>query len=496
MIKSIFSVVFLFILCSRAKAQEIDVKVTSIPEALKENANAVVRLNKSHIQVLSQRKMAIQLTRVVTVLNKSGDTDVNAYVHYDKENKLKNSEAIVYDAFGEELKKIKQKDFKDQSAVDGVSLFTDNRILYLDYTPVTYPYTVAFTYEMETSNTAFIPNWYPMEGYYISTEKSVFELDYLPELNIRFKEKNVEGFPIENQSSTTQLKYTASAIPAVKPETLSPLFTDVAPSVMVALQKFHLEGVDGEASNWQEFGKWIHDNLLKGTENIPETTKNKIKTLVADKETMLEKAEAVYKYLQENTRYISIQVGIGGWKPMLASDVDKLGYGDCKALTNYTKSLLEAAGIPSHYTVVYGDSDKKDIDAQFVSMQGNHVILAIPDKDGLVFLECTSQTTPFGFQAGFTDDRAVLVVTPEGGEIKKTKAYLNEDNYQCTKASYTILEDGTITAEIAIKTTGNQYAYRYEQETLSEEDKTKSYKDYWNYINNLKVEKISHANDK
>jgi heterodisulfide reductase subunit A-like polyferredoxin len=31
----------------------------------------------------------------------------------------------------------------------------------------------------------------------------------------------------------------------------------------------------------------------------------------------------------KKSRYVSIQVGIG-WKPMDASDVDRLGYGDCK----------------------------------------------------------------------------------------------------------------------------------------------------------------------
>ncbi len=55
--------------------------------------------------------------------------------------------------------------------------------------------------------------------------------------------------------------------------------------------------------------------------------------------------------MQDKTRYISVQIGIGGWKPMLADDVNKLGYGDCKGLTNYTKALLEAVDVPSYYTL-------------------------------------------------------------------------------------------------------------------------------------------------
>ena len=72
-----------------------------------------------------------------------------------------------------------------------------------------------------------------------------------------------------------------------------------------------------------------------------------------------------------------MQEGIGGWKPIAANKVDAVGYGDCKGLVNYTKALLDAVGVKSHYSVVWAGQRKTSVEKNFFSMQGNHVILNI-----------------------------------------------------------------------------------------------------------------------
>ncbi|WP_304201269.1 DUF3858 domain-containing protein, partial [Flavobacterium alvei] len=262
---------------------------------------------------------------------------------------------------------------------------------------------------------------------------------------------------------------------------------------------FNLEGVDGNAKTWKEFGKWWSDKILVGTDELPEETRAKMKALVGDEKDPIKKAKIIYKYVQEKSRYVAISEGIGGWKPMLVKDVDRLGYGDCKALSNYTKSLLNAVDVPSYYTKLYGSRDKQNIESDFVSQQGNHIILTIPNGKDYIFLECTSQDDPFGYQANFTDDRDVLVVKPEGGVIVRTKNYENKDNSQISKGNYSIAENGDFSGKIAMVSEGSQYGQKSgvgSVEKMQPQEKEAYYKRFWNNINNLKIDKITFLNDK
>ena len=478
-------------------AQNPEYSSLLIPDSLKQNANAVVRLDQIDILISSQRSMNIKNKRVVTILNELGQRFLQAGEYYDKRRAIVGIQAIIYDAIGNEIKKIKRKDFKDQSSVDGGTLFSDGRIIYLDYTPIQYPFTVVYESEVETSTTAFVTEWMPLNNYLLSIEKSVLNVIYPQNLGFRKKEFNFSTFKVTKSVDTSvQLSYLVTNILAHKYEDYSPSTNAIFPRVMMGLEYFNLEGVDGNAKTWEEFGKWWSDKILVGTDELPEETRLKMKDLVGNEKDAIEKAKIIYKYVQEKSRYVSIQEGIGGWKPMLVKDVDRLGYGDCKALSNYTKALLNAVDVPSYYTKLYGSREKQNIESDFVSQQGNHIILSIPNGENYVFLECTSQDDPFGYQANFTDDRNVLVVKPNGGEIVRTKNYENKDNSQTSIGSYALDENGDLSGQIAIVSGGSQYGQKYHLETAQPTEKEKHYKEYWDNINNLNINKITFLNDK
>lgn len=493
---TILNVVCFFIICNFGYAQNKGFNTIIFPEKLKENANSIVVNQQIDVKISSQDNFSIKKNKTICVLNEYGIRNIDAQEYFDKSTKINAIEVVVYNYSGKEIKRIKRKDFRNQSIADGFSMLTDGRTLFLDYTPTEYPFTIVYTSETESTNTAFIPEWRPIDDFYESVLKSSITITYPENLGFKYKEFNFEDKNILKNQTTNTISFTTENLMAVKKEEFSPSFQKMIPYVKFGLEKFNLEGVQGIASSWEKFGLWMYNNLLSGSDELPIETQQKIKTLVGNETDPIKKAKIVYQYVQDKTRYVSIQLGIGGWKPMLAKDVDRLGYGDCKALSNYTRALLKTVNVTSYYTIVYAGSDKDNLNEDFVSMQGNHAILAIPVNDKLCFLECTSQTTPFGFQGDFTDDRYVLVVKPDKGEIVKTNGFNDKGNKQFINGKYAIDENGNIKGDVVIKSTGIQYDDSYGIEKKSPTDLNDFYKTRFNNINNLKIEKVSFNNNK
>jgi hypothetical protein len=162
--------------------------------------------------------------------------------------------------------------------------------------------------------------------------------------------------------------------------------------------------------------------------------------------------------MQNRTRYVSIQRGIGGFQPFDAKSVDQLGYGDCKALSNYMVALLKEAGIKAYYTQVYaGEKNRRPVPKDFIVDYFNHIIVAIPNKVDTIWLECTSQTAPFGYLGNFTCDRYALMITDNGGELVKTTDYTASQNTQGRIADVHLDISGDAKAKVRTTYSGLKY---------------------------------------
>jgi hypothetical protein len=216
--------------------------------------------------------------------------------------------------------------------------------------------------------------------------------------------------------------------------------------VIIAPVTFHNE-ISGSWESWQTYGDWVCA-LSKGMDILPDSEKQKVNSLIAGITDKREIVKVLYHYLQDNTRYINVSIGIGALKPYPAEYVCKNKYGDCKALTNYMKSLLAHAGIESYYTLVYASDPPEDFITTFPYHQFNHAILAVPIGNDTIWLENTSSINPFGYMGTSTNNHYALMVMEGNSKLVKVPPLLSKDVAVIQNMSFTILNDGD--AEVSI----------------------------------------------
>lgn len=491
-------ILLFFALCCSVglSAQDLNLSSVTIDPALTEDANAVVRNELVAIEVAAIDKLYIHTKRTVTVLNEHGDRFSFVGDAYDKSSEIRNQKVIIYDNLGNEVKEVKKRDFRDRSLVDSGTLYSDNRLSYFDYTPRSYPYTIEYESMVEQESTIFLNSWRPVRHHHVSVENSTYSIKNPAGIPLRKKESNFEGANITVKGTELEPEYVLENYAAVEYEKLGPALEKITPVVQVALNEFSLVGVEGSGTNWEELGKWEYENLLKGRDALSESTQAKIGQLTAGVTSNVEKAKIIYNYVQENSRYISVQLGIGGWSPAPASEVDQLKYGDCKGLTNYTKALLESQNIPAYYAVVIAGEEQQDLDEDFASMKGNHVILNLPQEGEDIWLECTSQTLPFNYLGDFTDNRNVLLVKPEGGEIVKTKSYSASENLRESSSRIILNADGSFSATIERNSYGVPYGNIYGISRATSKDQQIYYKRILSHLRSLDIRNIRFDNDR
>jgi hypothetical protein len=437
---------------------ETNYSSSAIPEDLKKDAIAVIRKNNSTLIIESPARVTLKTQYAITILSDKGKDYGNIYIVYDKFSQIKNISGNVYSKDGIQIRKIRNSDLGDHSYYPDYTLYSDTRLKYIEITENNFPYTIEYEYEIGYDGMVGYPLWQPVRFYNISVEQSELKVVLKPGMTFHYREKNLPaGAEIIETENGIQYCWRVNNISALVREPFSSSLVDFTPVVYLAPDQFYYDGFHGDMSNWTNYGSWLYD-LIESRNVLPEETINEIKRLVSVATNDKEKARIIYEYMQSKTRYVSIQLGIGGLQPFPAADVDKIGYGDCKALSNYTKALLSVAGIKSFYAIIGSGTEYEIKFDDFSSAnQANHAILCTILENDTVWLECTNQKIPFGYIGQNSSDRKALLITEEGGKIVTTTKYPIEINSQLRTASVKLYEENHAEAKVKTVYSGFQY---------------------------------------
>ena len=451
LIPSIYFLLYFSILSGTGFSQNYSVE--RIKDELKKNAGSVVRTNEIVFTVKSRSKAILEQKYAITILHKSHRQNSIFREVYDQFSKISLISISIYDKYGKKVKRVKNSDILDLSTFSQSALFADIRQKLYNPEYYEYPFTIEWSYTKTINGILSYPSFYAITSYDMSLERGEFVVNIPTQL--RYVQENYDTEPIITKIDdvNNEYKWEFKNIKSIISEDYDLRFAELIPKVKLAPSQFEMEGYVGDASSWEGFGSWIY-SLNNGRSDLSSETKNEILKLTSGAADSKEKIKLVYEYLQSKTRYVNVVIGIGGWQPFTAMEVDENGYGDCKALSNFTYSLLKAIDIESYYTIIKAGDNVEEIRKIFPSNQFNHAILCVPNGNDTIWLECTSQRNPFGYMGSFTEGREALLIKENDSKLVMIPSL---SNFRLRKAIILFNENGDVHAEIEKKHQGLYY---------------------------------------
>lgn len=463
----LFLLVVLF--CPRANGQ--GPAAAGIADSMSRGAAVVERQDDMDIEIESPRKAKIHHKYVYTILNRTGDVYATIRTFYDKFNELSDATGILYDAAGNVLKKVRKTDMEDWSTEGSGILMTDSRVKSYHFSSHSYPYSVSFEEDKVLNGLFVLPEWRPQSSPGMAVENSQLTVRAPSDYPLRYKSYHYSQEPvIARQRGDSIYTWEIHQVRAVMVEPFSPSWYRTEPFVRLAPGVFEEDGYKGRLYTWGDMGKFIED-LYRGRDQLPAEAKEKVHQLTGGLKDDKEKIAVLYQFLQQNTHYVGIELGIGGWQPFDPAYVYTRKYGDCKALANFMVALLKEAGIRACNVLINGGEGAPRIDTGFACNQFNHaIVLAFAASDS-VWLECTSQLLPPGYLGGFTADRYALMLDDGGARIVHTPVYNWRDNRFDRTIRGSIDSTGTLQASLTMRYSGlQQDALQAEMDRLSKKE--------------------------
>ena len=438
--------------------------------AIAVSAQPAAEIRKSHVQVnvVSANEYYVTTHEEVVIYKENKAYLANYSTTLDKDEKIDKFSCVIEGVNGGFKKKFKAGDLSRSQYSE--SLATDAESVYLGVDIPTYPIVVTTDVTIHhTNNTLVYPSFVPVYSYDVAVTDALYEITFPSALAIRYL---TTGEPIKptvaEAAGKTKWTFSVKDVAPLVKEKYDGGLSKLVPKVFFIPESVDYYGNKGSLKTWEEFGKWV-GALCEGRGELPAAAIEKVHALTDTCTSDWSKVAVLYDFLKQTTRYVSIQLGIGGFRPLPAEYVWRTGFGDCKALTNYMQALLKEAGVQSTYTLISTEQDKLLSLPNF--QQLNHVILKVPTSKQVIWMECTNPEIPLGYTHDDIAGHDALEVTPQGGKLVSLKDYPDSVNLVTTRVELKLQPDGTASVAIVDSLYAHTYTNKYSWKNKNDRDR-------------------------
>lgn len=467
MLKRTFLAVILLSMCGSAyaapQAPAWMHNLTNAPlSTYDDKTDAVLLYSETNVTVVSTNRIRTQVREAYKILRPPGRSYGTVPVYTFARQKVVSLHGWCIPAHGDDF------EVKDKEAIEmappniaGGELVTDLRVKLLHIPAPDPGNIVGYEYEVEEDPLLLQDRWDFQE------DVPVRESHYTVTLPAGWEYKALwlnHGEIPATQAGPNQWQWSVSNVDAIRRETDMPPIQGIAGQMILSF--FPTGGFSSTRgfSDWRQMGEW-YTYLLDGRLNASDALKQQVAELTAQKNGDLAKMRALAAFVQEDIRYVAIELGIGGYQPHAAADVFEHRYGDCKDKATLLRSMLEQVGIHSYHVVINAHRGAVSGNSPVDLYGFNHAILAIqlpkglndpslaaviddPKLGRLLFFDPTDSFTPFGQIRGALQANYGLLVTPEGGELVELPQLAPGLNGVHRTAKLKLDPDGTLEGEV------------------------------------------------
>ena len=243
-------------------------------------------------------------------------------------------------------------------------------------------------------------SWYVTPGRPV--RRSRFLLDVPASLHPRIEEHNVrfERRITEAGGRRVYVWATADVPKRPEPEPFAADSDDYDAGIIV-----------GSPGSWADVAQWYAGLARDRYGSTPEL-EARLAEVVAAQPSREDSLQALYRWVAQDFRYVSVALGLGGYQPRTPAEILGTKYADCKDKATLFITLARRMGFRA-YPVLLNAVAR--IDSSVISVrQFNHVIVAVERPDGYLYLDPTAEAVPVGVLPASEAGAFALVVHPDG----------------------------------------------------------------------------------
>jgi len=397
------------------------------PAASAASSDAVLLEESLQITIQSETEATIHFLNRTQVLTEAGAEEYgHPAIYYRPSLEFRELRAWVTSPAGKRTE-VKKQMITDDAAFQSFELYSESRQRIIHFPGVVPGSVLEYTYQQSVKSLFFLPDDFTFQDA-IPARLKTLSVRYPTAYPLKTLVRHGAPEPQrEERDGWITLKWEGRDLSPLRWETGMPPYWDIVPSVRLFPGAIIWGGVPLNATTWEGIGRWYW-SLAKNRMTPAPAVKQFASGIAAPGTDSLATIRKLYEFAQQKVHYVSVSLGVGGWQPHSNEEIFLHRYGDCKDKATLLIAMLRSVGLTG-FPVLIRTRDMGAMDKDFPSTAFNHAIVAIPQGEGLLFLDPTSESTPLGELPWQDQGALVLVIREDGGaEVMQTPLSSPEQN--------------------------------------------------------------------